>query len=635
MTRRVLFRTSLVGLLMILTLSVVQAAAPPVIEAVPGAPEIPSAREILARLKPGHPRLLLTNLEEFAELKARGATEPQLKAWQASMRQSAQRLLEQPPSKYEIPDGLRLLATSRRVLDRVALLALMYRLEGNTNYARRAWVELEAAANFPDWNPRHFLDTAEMSHAFGLGYDWLYDYWTPSEREMLRRALVTKGLQPALEGFRGTRQLFWITARHNWNQVCNGGIGMAALALADVEPEICGELLRGTLRSLPLAMSEFAPDGAWKEGPGYWNYATSYNVYYLAGLQTALGTDYGLSNMKGFSDTGSFPLYMTGPGDRTFNYADSGDRGPRAAQLFWLARRFDQPACAWYEVSRTQGSLWDLLWYTPVAKSPDTLGLPLDKYFRGSEVVSFRSSWEARGAAFVAFKAGDNKANHSHLDLGSFVFDVLGSRWVVDLAGDDYNLPGYFGGKRWDYYRLRAEGHNTLVINPSLGPDQVPTAAASIQRWKSTAERAFAISDLTAAYAGNASKVLRGVALVNRSQLLVEDEVRASKPAEVWWFLHTPAKVQVAGDGHSATLNLGSAQVEARLLSPAGARLTVIPAEPLPGSPHPATQATNDLRKLAVHLAGITDVRIAITLAPAEKGKSPLPQPAVKSLTEW
>ena len=29
---------------------------------------------------------------------------------------------------------------------------------------------------------------------------------------------------------------------------------------------------------------EFAPDGGWAEGPGYWNYATSYNVYMLAAL---------------------------------------------------------------------------------------------------------------------------------------------------------------------------------------------------------------------------------------------------------------------------------------------------------------------------------------------------------------
>ena len=62
--------------------------------------------------------------------------------------------------------------------------------------------------------------------------------------------------------------------------------------------ELAGEILHDALESIQLAMAEFAPDGAWKEGPGYWNYATSYNVVFLAGLQTALGTDFGLSQIE-------------------------------------------------------------------------------------------------------------------------------------------------------------------------------------------------------------------------------------------------------------------------------------------------------------------------------------------------
>ena len=33
---------------------------------------------------------------------------------------------------------------------------------------------------------------------------------------------------------------------------------------------------------------EYGPDGAWAEGPGYWRYATQYNVVFLAALETAL-----------------------------------------------------------------------------------------------------------------------------------------------------------------------------------------------------------------------------------------------------------------------------------------------------------------------------------------------------------
>ncbi|MCM8821879.1 MAG: heparinase II/III-family protein [Candidatus Omnitrophica bacterium] len=86
--------------------------------------------------------------------------------------------------------------------------------------------------------------------------------------------------------------------------------------------------------------------------------------------------------------------------------------------------------------------------------------MPCDRYFRNIEVVTMRSDWEDRDAIFVGFKAGKNSFSHSHLDIGSFVMDALGHRWIIDLGYDNYNLLGYFGKERWNYYRLRAEGQN-------------------------------------------------------------------------------------------------------------------------------------------------------------------------------
>ena len=424
---------------------------------------------------------------------------------------------------------------------------------------------------------------------------------------------------------------------HNWNQVCNGGIGMGALALADVEPDLAGETLHGALESIQLAMAEFAPDGAWQEGPGYWNYATLYNVVFLAGLQTALGTDFGLSQIGQFPQTGLFPIYLTGPLGRTFNYADGGDHSIFASQMFWLARQFKQPVFAWYERQTTSPSALDLLWYDPAGTSPKAAGLPLDKRFRGAEVAVLRSDWESPQALFVGFKAGDNKANHSHLDLGSFVFDAAGVRWAVDLGADDYNLPGYFGGQRWNYYRLRAEGQNTLVINPGHGPDQDPAANTQIPRFESTPGRSFAIADLTPAYAKQARRVWRGIALLNREQLLVQDEIQAAEPVELWWFMHTPASVRIGDHGRTATLQQVGAQLHAEILSPPGATFQIMEAQPLETSPHPDRQAKNErIRKLAIHLTGVTNSQLSVLLVPKpSKDTGTAQAPKLAALSEW
>jgi hypothetical protein len=599
---------------------------------------IPPAAAILARLRPGHPRLLAT-AEDFAQLKERVNADATLKRWHARLVARAGRILREPPSRYEIPDGLRLLDTSRRVVDRVYTLALLYRLDGDRRYADRAWLELAAAAQFKDWNPRHFLDTAEMTHGFAIGYDWLYDVWSDEQRATLRRAMVEKGLRPGVESYRSHPSFgWWTTAKHNWNQVCNGGLGLGALALADVEPELAGEFLHDALGSLQLPMREFAPDGAWAEGPGYWDYATEYNVVFLAALQTALGTDFGLSDLPGFDRTGQFPLFLTGPTGRTFNYADGEDSPIRAPQMFWLARRFHVPAFARYELAVASPHPLDLLWFDPLSPGTNASSPPLDALFRGANVATLRSAWNDPNAVFVGFKGGDNQANHSHLDLGTFVLDALGVRWAVDLGADDYNLPGYFGGERWTYYRLRAEGHNTLVLNPGAGPDQDPKAAAIIGHYEGkNPDHALAVADLTAAYASSAQRVSRGVALLDRRQVLVQDEIEAAKPADVWWFFHTPAEITLGDDGTTAMLTQKGQRLVARLLTPAKARFTVMDAQPLPTSPHPEKQAANArLKKLAIHLGRVTDLRLAVLLTPVKAGDTaPAPATKLTPLRDW
>jgi hypothetical protein len=600
------------------------AAEPPV--------KVPDAESVLKTLRHEHPRLL-AHKEDFERLKLGVQTNEMLKGWFANVQNRANAILQQPPSKYEIPDGLRLLATSRRVMNRIYDLGMMYQLTGEKKFAERAWAELKTASEFKDWNTRHFLDTAEMSHAFGIGYDWFYDYWTPEQRAFLRNALVEKGLKPALALHR--KHATWTRVTHNWNQVCNGGTGMGALAIADEETAVCAELLHDAMGSIQLAMVKFAPDGAWNEGPGYWNYATFYNVTFLAGLETALGTDFGLSKIPGFSECGTFPIYMSSPNRHVFDFADCHDH-PEGdmPQLFWLAKRFNRPIYAEFAKKVAGGSPQEMIWCIPTAAhaKPERpvrhRDLPLDKYFRAAEVATFRSDWKDANAVCVSFKAGSNHANHAHLDIGSFVMDALGERWALDLGADDYNLPGYFGTQRWTYYRLRAEGHNTLLLNPGGGTDQNPAADTKIIRFKSKPKRAFAIADITAAYT-NVNKVLRGIALLNRRDVLVQDEIDSKDSGNVWWFLHTTATIHT--NGSDAVLELKGKKLFARILSPKDAKFEVMRAEALPSSPHPPVQAKNDgVAKIAVHLPDVARVRLTILLSP-----EPNQRADVRPLERW
>ncbi len=530
-----------------------------------------------------------------------------------------------------MPDGLRLLDTSRRMLQHSYTFAMAFRLHGDRRYVDRLWQELQTVARFPDFNPRHFLDTAEMTHALAIAYDWLYDQWSDSQRETIRKAMVELGLKAGMRVYQSRGG--WPRMVHNWNQVCNGGMTIGALSIGDEEPELCGQILNHALTSVQLAMHTYAPDGGWGEGPGYWGYATRYNVTMLACLESAAGTDFGLSKFPGFDQTALFPLYMLDGGNRCFNFGDCPESSGGPDCLLWLGNRFNLPAATWLGASTRRATPAAMIWYQSSGKDPAAANLPLDKYWRNVEVATFRSRWNDPRALFVGIEARSHAFNHEHLDIGSFVFDALGERWAVDLGADDYNLPGYFGAKRYDYYRLRAEGHNTLVVDPAAGPDQDPQAACGIRRFASKPEWAFAVADLTNAYGNRAANVQRGVAMVDRRCLIVQDEIEAAN-ADVWWFMHTPAAVRLEDGGRSAKLVLHGKELEARILAPAQARFEIRPAEPFPTSPHPAGQKSNAVRKLAIHLPNMKELRLTVALVPRDGGGE-IALPKIRPLANW
>lgn len=577
----------------------------------------------LRTLRAGHPRVLVTE-ERFAALRDLARSDAELARILKGLRSQAVKLLEQPVSRYVIPDGKRLLATSRRVLDRVMLLGLFYHLEGDKKYLDRAWKELDAVCKFKDWNPSHFLDTAEMTLAVGIGYDWFYAGWTAEQRRTLREGLLRHGLQPGMACYSGKGRGYggWIKSRHNWNQVCNGGLVGGALAIADEEPEVAGKIVSAALSSIQLAMAEYAPDGAYKEGIGYWFYGTGYNIYLIATLESALGTDFGLSRSPGFDKTGLFVPSLTGPTGEGYSFADTHEGKVRnLAALRWLGARFDNPRMLQLAAAAPNKSVWDVLWYRPLPSAPADPG-PRCRHWPGAQVATLRTSWTDPNATFLALKGGSPSYNHAQADLGSFVLDRDGVRWAIDLGSDNYNLPGYFDGRkgRWRFYRNRAEGHNTLVVGPSAEPDQVMAAKCAITRFGDD-QHPYAVVDLTRAYR-QAKRIERGFQLTSDGGVLVQDEIALATPEEVLWFLHSRATIELSDDGRTATLRQGKQSLPVHLVQPANARFEVMDAVPLSGSPTVPGQAENKgVRKLVIRLRGVTNATLAVSLGGAAPGK--------------
>jgi hypothetical protein len=588
--------------------------------------------DVLESLRPGHPRLLVLD-DDIARLKRQIAEDPAAKAYFEHIRGAGDKLLDQPPSERKVI-GPRLLHVSRQVLGRVATLGGLYRLTGEAKYATRCRDEMLAAAKFQDWNPSHFLDTAEMSNALGIGYDWIFPTLSDDERKIIRSAIIEKGLKPGLKVYEsGTG---WPTRTNNWNQVCNGGLMVGALAIADEEPAVARQIVDHARKSIPIAMREYAPDGGIVEGPGYWSYATYYTVFYLAGIRTALGTDFGLLDSPGLRETGMFRIHTVGPLNRTFNFADAGDGVGGAPEMFYLARAFDRPAYAAHErrllADRPAIGPFHLLWFEGGGDA-DLAKLPTAAYFRHVEVATFRSAWGDANAAYVGFKGGDNAASHSNLDLGAFVYDADGVRWARDLGPDDYNLPGYFGKQRWTYYRLRTEGQNAITID---GQNQNLKGKAKIVAFSGGPDRRkFAVADLSDGYARQATRVARGVELRGKI-LLVQDEIESAEPVDVVWHMHTSATIELADDGKRAVLSQDGKRLTAYVGGASGGRFETAVADPPPAAePNPPMRAkgTRNTQKLIVRVPERTQ-RLVLTVQLVPDGEASA-QRKIELLKDW
>jgi len=549
--------------------------------------------DALRKLSTKHPRLLFSAQRE-AELKKLRKTDPVLDSLVKSLVKTADKMVPQPVTEYKIPDGRRLLQASRSAIDRVMTLSFAFRMTGEKKYAEAATAEMLAVCKFKDWNPSHFLDTAEMAFAVAVGYDWLYDELSAKQRKAIEQGLIENGLNAGLKHYE--RNYWWVKGDNNWNQVCNGGMLAGAIAMNDVAPEAAKKIFDAGIPSAKSGIAKmYTPDGAYPEGPGYWVYGTGYTVLTIMALNEALGTDFGLSQTEGLDKTGEARVGTTSPnGKLHFNYADGGAGSAISPAMFALTTIYKKPFYAdWHRVRlenwlktgdrptlSTRFRALEAIWYLPQTKPLSQYPLPRANLFRGiQDVATLYSSRSDPNAMCIAIKGGNNRANHGHLDIGTFVLDWQGVRWAVDLGSDNYNMPGYFGGKRWTYYRLVNASHNTLVID---GKNQNTSAVAPATLVDRKIEnQRVALVNMSEAYKGQTAIAYRRATLEtdangkNPTVTLTDELAGLTEGSEIRWGMVTEAQIKISDDGQTAILTQEGKKLRVEIDGEAGQKFEI------------------------------------------------------------
>lgn len=502
-----------------------------------------------------HPRILL-NKEKVQEIK--NATNGRIAQWRDIVLAKAEPYLEMDSYTYRITSA-ETIDNVRDAMDMLMHLGFAYLMTGDMKYPERAYNELKViynlkgGKNLPDgtpdyWNSYSYLSVAELSFSVAIAYDWMYDAWTPQQRQEIREVMDKRSLDRAYQSFYGelapsvNGSNSWWKNTNNWNSVCNGTMLLSAVAFMETDPHKCSNIMEGCIRAFEYMLSKYAPVGAWSEGVTYWAYALKYLSASCATLDLICGTDYGIHKTIGLENSQFYAISNEGK-TQILSYGDTGGAHVHAPFMFYWAGKFKNPqigGAALYAMNKFSftPSILDLLYYNEDYVTEDYVQ-PLSSYYKGTEVVNFMSGHNDDDACISISGGLGIDTGHDHLDSGGILFEKNGLMVLGDSGTEHYAAKSYFSTNRFWYYKARPEGHNIFVINPQnlisgtsrdANNKVTPTyyhgqdrnAISEITSYNETTQEA--VMDLSDAYARDAVKAQRKIHL-DGVRAIIEDDI--------------------------------------------------------------------------------------------------------------
>jgi hypothetical protein len=509
------------------------------------------------------------------------------------------------------------------------MLGVVYLIEKDPVILERINQELLAVCQFSDWNPPVYLDVAEICMAVSLALDWTFDDLPDSTVLKAKKALIEKGIYPGWEEYGGNkRHVWWVDHYNNWNQVCNGGMIAASIAIAEDDPELAAKTIGRSLDGLPNVLCSYMPEGIYPESPMYWEYGTSYTILTLSMLETAFGSDFGHRDYPGFMESAMFK-YMTSnlPSGMYYNFADCKDRPEVDGDmvLAWFAVQTGKGIYYEKEKFLTPAGEMRLGYLTGAALSwmsqfeeTSTEKPPAQWVGKGpTPIAVFKGEGENSDYYFAA-KGGCGAVSHGNMDAGSFIFELNGVRWSIDPGIQSY-LIGEQGFdlwsqcqdcERWQLLTKNNHGHSTLTVNDNLHVVDGYALVTSFEKGK----KPRVTFDLTPSLEGQLKWATRTFTKEGGETLLIEDSIEANEHTKyVTWQLVTQAEVELVDGG--AMLKQEGKELRLSNFSHPHIQMDVIRLDP---PPHKLDKRIDNLKRveLRIPVSGMDDAfEIKVQLA--------------------
>jgi hypothetical protein len=562
----------------------------------------PSEELIRQRLPDKHPRLMLRP-EELSVL--RQARERAHKERWSRLLGDAENFLkaplipEPPPwtgGKWNAEDWRRNYQQSIRAATAAETLAFCYLLSGDSRYGEgaRKWL-----LHIASWDPAgttsmDINDEAGMPILYltSRAYDWAYDALSEADREKLR----------AMVRARGEEAYHWLHDQPHEQKAFNSHAGRMWHFLGEAAIAYSGEVPEAK-KWLDYALTIFwgwypawgDEDGGWAQGYSYWGSYVNRSTWWFDALHAALkinGTE-----KPFYRHVGDFPLYVAPPGGALVGFGDFAERRPspnRAAVVAYFARMRGHPQWQWYaeawgQRDSSQGPIGFLRNARPTPPIP-TAKAPTDwpaaKLFRRAGWVSLHSNLvDGANSVQVMLRATPlGNTSHSHADQNGIVVGAYGTPLLVNTG-----VRPWYGSPFCRQWYWTTKAHNALEID-GKGQPKTWQSTGKVVVFQPGRNYDYVVGDATPSYEGRVERYRRHVLFLKPNILVLLDEVQASNPVSLKFWLHGRAPFTIGQGAGGVGLTYENAALTGFLLAPGGLRIDQTDKYPIPpemGKPQP------------------------------------------------
>lgn len=466
---------------------------------------------------------------------------------------------------------------------RLRNMAFAWQMTGDDKYADAFYLLAKELDKWEHWGEGHFLNVADGSYAYAIGFDWIYHAFDdePEKQVELADILYRKGVMKgyysvkydSLAAYQSDMHVSKVVGNggmrttnrtNNWQSVCGAGMIVSALAICEYDAyrENSLYVIEGYMKTIDKCLLQYAPDGAYPESPGYWSYGTNTLMNTVAAFEVSCGTSYGYKDIVGLHESYYYAAGIADSDYVSWNYHDAGRGKIDCSYFYFAAKEFGDSNLAAFRdemiFKRNYSmTLMDVLFYD-YSLDLSRVSMPLDNNFRGIYTATFRSSWDS-GATFTGLHAGPTHLDHGDFDTGNFVLTMGGVEWCIDPGTEDYNTSGFWssgeGSTRYRLYRKSLEGHSTVIIHSSElvhGQKYVSSTGSfpTINTFYTDENGGYAITNMKGQYGSTCTSAYRGVLMTNsRETVILQDEISFSSPTSLTWVLNLAGYIRIIDEG--------------------------------------------------------------------------------------